>query len=535
MQISSLRLRAVRSLVAAAMFAGATITAQAAGTVGTGTAASCTEAALMTALTGGGNVTFNCGGAATIVLTSTKNLTVDTNINGGGQITLDGNAVVRHFFATANLTLAGLTLFNGKSAGQGGAMLVNGPVNIVLTNVALNANSSGSDGGAVATQGGTLTLTDVIANGNQASLTGGAIFAGGTSALSVTRLSASNNQAHSGGGAISVYGSSLSIDASAFDGNSATGFGTSGGAVFLNPVAAATFGIVNTTFYNNQASNGGTGGAVSITSAASGTINNSTLANNSSQGTIEVSQNGTLHLRNTIVSNTISNQNCYFSGSGALIDDGNNIQFGGTISKSCDASITQVDPKLGPFANNGGFTNTMALLASSPAIDAGNDAACAATDQRGIARPIGAHCDIGAYEAPTAGTPPAITNGPAPNGTVGAPYSFTYTTTGSTPITFSLSGALPPGLGLTAAGTIIGTPTTPGTFSGSVIVTNGALPNATQNFSITIVAAPIAAAAAPAPALDTWAFLALMTLIAVMARFAMPTDSRHRTMSDQEG
>src|SRR5205814_2005 len=61
---------------------------------------------------------------------------------------------------------------------------------------------------------------------------------------------------------------------------------------------------------------------------------------------------------------------------------------------------------LGPLADNGGPTLTHALLLGSAAIDAGDDAVCAAdpvsgVDQRGVIRPQGAHCDIGAYERPT--------------------------------------------------------------------------------------------------------------------------------------
>jgi hypothetical protein len=69
---------------------------------------------------------------------------------------------------------------------------------------------------------------------------------------------------------------------------------------------------------------------------------------------------------------------------------------------SCSAELSG-DPNLGPLADNGGATQTMELLAGSPAIDAGNDGLCAAApvnnlDQRGIARPQGPHCDIGAFE-----------------------------------------------------------------------------------------------------------------------------------------
>jgi hypothetical protein len=56
------------------------------------------------------------------------------------------------------------------------------------------------------------------------------------------------------------------------------------------------------------------------------------------------------------------------------------------------------DPMLGPLSDNGGPTQTMALLPGSPAIDAGTS--CTATDQRGVTRPQGAACEIGAYEVP---------------------------------------------------------------------------------------------------------------------------------------
>src|SRR5690606_14239472 len=60
--------------------------------------------------------------------------------------------------------------------------------------------------------------------------------------------------------------------------------------------------------------------------------------------------------------------------------------------------LTHADPVLGPPSFNGGNLATQPLLQGSAAIDAGNDATCAAVDARGVARPIGAACDIGAYE-----------------------------------------------------------------------------------------------------------------------------------------
>src|SRR5262249_35448785 len=70
---------------------------------------------------------------------------------------------------------------------------------------------------------------------------------------------------------------------------------------------------------------------------------------------------------------------------------------------TCGGTLNSVDPNLGALADNGGPTQTLALLANSPAIDAGADTICANSpvsglDQRGTTRPNGGHCDVGAYE-----------------------------------------------------------------------------------------------------------------------------------------
>ena len=82
---------------------------------------------------------------------------------------------------------------------------------------------------------------------------------------------------------------------------------------------------------------------------------------------------------------------------------------------------------------------------------------------------------------------PSILNGPPPGGTVGTVYAFSYTSSGSPPPTFAVaSGSLPAGLALSSAGVVSGTPTSAGTFKGSVAATNGVIPDFTQAFSITI-------------------------------------------------
>ena len=103
-------------------------------------------------------------------------------------------------------------------------------------------------------------------------------------------------------------------------------------------------------------------------------------------------QGGELQVGNSILSGE-GFDNC----DGSVVDLGNNLSW--PIENDCPG--TQDDPRLDTLADNGGPTETMALLAGSPAIDAGDIESCAVTDQRGVSRPQGETCDIGAFEAHT--------------------------------------------------------------------------------------------------------------------------------------
>jgi hypothetical protein len=87
------------------------------------------------------------------------------------------------------------------------------------------------------------------------------------------------------------------------------------------------------------------------------------------------------------------------------------------------------DPLLSPLQNNGGFTQTMALGADSPAIDAGNGTNCPSIDQRGVTRPQGSHCDMGAYEYQPPASTPTATFTPLPTSTATPTPTFTPTFT----------------------------------------------------------------------------------------------------------
>ena len=70
----------------------------------------------------------------------------------------------------------------------------------------------------------------------------------------------------------------------------------------------------------------------------------------------------------------------------------------GTNGDLVGTSTNPLNPELGPLANNGGPTFTVAILPSSPAVNGGGDVGCALTDQRGVTRPQIVNCDIGAFE-----------------------------------------------------------------------------------------------------------------------------------------
>ncbi|KAB2895153.1 MAG: hypothetical protein F9K35_16005, partial [Burkholderiaceae bacterium] len=394
--------------------------------VGTGTPGSCTEGALNTALQGGGTVTFDCGAAAhTITLTGAKTLTADTAIDGGGLITLDGGGVVQLFRlsgAANNYMLRGLVLSHGKATNDsGGAVYVDGATLLLndvtlLNNTAVTSVAWGGVGGAVYARGGAqVTLSRVTASGNSAA-SGGVVLADGAgTTLLLSEFVAESNHAVNVGGAVTHRGSALSIQRSLFMANSVLDSEGPGGAVQVAPPTGTTsLTIANSTFQGNTSSHGSALSAAQLSPGS--TIANSTFANNTGASTIIAWTGAALTLKNTIVSNSVNGPNCVTDG-GTITNGGNNLQFGGiTPLDSCGATIPQANPRLSPLAHNGGFSQTMALQAGSPAIDTGNG--CAASDQRGVARPIGPACDIGAFEAPLA-LPPGggVASVPALGGT----------------------------------------------------------------------------------------------------------------------
>ncbi len=198
-----------------------------------------------------------------------------------------------------------------------------------------------------------------IQNGNGTD--GGAILS--HDATTIANVTFSNNTASNSGGAIKNAGTILIISNSTFTSNTAD----IGGAIIAQSGMTT---IINSTFSGNTATSNGAG------------IYNDT-------GSI-------LHYSNTIIANSTSGSDC--TNAGTLGANVNNLVKDG----SCFASLSG-DPNLDALADNGGSTQTFALLTGSTAINAGNDAICAASpiygiDQRGVTRPNSSHCDIGSYE-----------------------------------------------------------------------------------------------------------------------------------------
>jgi hypothetical protein len=252
---------------------------------------------------------------------------------------------------------------------------------------------------------GTTTISGVTirrGNGvaNFANGFGGGIFVQSGTTLQLTNSAVSGNSAEGGGG-IATSGTVFLFGSTVSGNTAATGRLTRGGGISASSTGA--LGLANSTVSGNTAKDTGVvdnseGGG--IYSAGQLALIASTIANNSAAdgGGIHVvaPQAGTFSLSNSIVSATAGGA-CAGSGLGALTATFNLANDGSCQFK--DPSNRQdVSLQLGPLANNGGQTNTHALLPASPAINFAGS--CTATDQRDVVRPqpAGGRCDSGAYE-----------------------------------------------------------------------------------------------------------------------------------------
>ncbi|MFO0690034.1 MAG: choice-of-anchor Q domain-containing protein [Myxococcota bacterium] len=411
--------------------------ARAAGVVGTGSPASCTDAALASALVGGGLVTFNCGPGNVVIPVNTHVIATGeaTIVDGANGITLDGEDSRQHFYVLngASLHLRRIVLQHGRST-AGGAILNQGSLLVESARLISNVAEAFGSGGAIYNDSASqLTVQDSTFRSNVAQAGGGAIQNLGH--VDVTTSLFELNSAGLDGGAIQNNGGDARIDRSTLSVNAAT----NGAGIELN---GGTFRVRRSTLIGNGAF--GQGGGIRNVSGTL-TVENATFVGNEANtgGGIYTEDavsllNSTLHLNKAfaggalwrLTPSPVTAQNTIFSfslepgsvaaqlncdGGQPLVSTGNNLSTDNSCNLNLASDQPATDPLLGPIANNGGPTQTHLPLAGSPAIDRGSNVGCPTTDQRGAVRPLsgglGVTCDIGAVEVPEPATGVALAGG----------------------------------------------------------------------------------------------------------------------------
>ena len=307
------------------------------------------------------------------------------------------------------VTVSNITISDGNvtASGGGGIRIWSDdtePSTLELTNVNVINNQSEYYGGGIQISSGIVTISNSnISNNNLV----GIVNSYGT--LTITNSTISNNIGHRGGG---IKNNGTANVANSLISNNSAGLG--GGIV--NDYGALT--ITNSTISGNEAYDVPTlatwGGG--IANWGSLVLINSTITENTAEEEGDgIFNRGTVMLSNTIIANNSPHGDCYDEYEN-LTSTGYNLDSDGTCILTQSTDLPSTDPLLGPLANNGGQTETHALLEGSPAIDTGAvnctgaDGNPLQTDQRGRPRPVDGNddgivaCDIGAFEVQPAVT-----------------------------------------------------------------------------------------------------------------------------------
>jgi hypothetical protein len=230
-----------------------------------------------------------------------------------------------------------------------------------------DGNRSYLPGGAIRNDG-TLEVTDAALVSNETKSAGGAIASTGT--LTLDRVTIADNQSSDYGSAVSVVRTGGPNPGIATVANSSIGGNHAKGGAALSVEGGGTFTLLSSTVSGNSRSSlGGVGGLWADDAPSTFVMANSIVAGNTPV-------------------------DCVTGTGAAFVSHGGNV----TGDEDCEAGPPG-DPKLGPLQDNGGPTDTFALEAGSAAIDAATGPGCPLIDQRGVARPLAAACDAGAFEA----------------------------------------------------------------------------------------------------------------------------------------
>lgn len=318
-----------------------------------------------------------------------------------------------------SLTMSGGTISDNSARDAGGGIFNLDSGTATLNNVTVSDNTVERRGGGIATLG-SLTLTDSTVSGNTANRQGAGIFSGGgtltlttstirdnvldapgsfgggiynTGALTMDQSTIRDNTARKGGGGLfhSSDASTATLTKSTISGNTLALQGMGGGGIYNR----GPMSLTNVTITGNQAP-AGYGAAIRNNAGATLQVVNSTIFNN--VGINMIHNLGSATFKNTIVGGGTGTTT-----KSVVTSQGYNLESASSCGFTEPTDLVNTDPLLGPLQLNApGNTETHALLVGSPAVDAGTCAGAPATDQRGVARPKGATCDIGAFEDPVA-------------------------------------------------------------------------------------------------------------------------------------
>jgi hypothetical protein len=379
--------------------------------------------------------------------TGDLNITASTTISGSGvsgtvieagTTAVNGIDRVLSMNGAAAVHISDLTIRFGHTTAGGGGIWDTSTGILSINRSTITGNHALYGGGIDQEAGGGVRITSSSISDNTSPHFGAGIAQDGEGAVTISDSTIEGNTAGwEGGGIAEELAVPVTITRSTIDGNTASyggGIVEEGG----DPSGAPSNTLVNDTITANHAVGGGgtlidVGGGGIDASGGGGTfvVRNSTISDNTS--TVTANGNtpgGNIHddidpidLTNTIVAggspNNCAGGSIFFTGAhGHGIAKGHNLVSDSSCGPSAGGTLVGVDPKLAPLVDAGGLTYTQPLLLGSKALNAGSDVPCPTTDQRGVHRPQGPHCDIGAYEAP-AGLQPTITSLVPNSGTPG--------------------------------------------------------------------------------------------------------------------
>jgi hypothetical protein len=328
----------------------------------TNAAAGSLRAAVLAANANAGldQIVFDAGVTGTISLANTISITDDVTITGPGArvVTVSGANADRIFDVTAPVTISGLRLSNAFTD-SGGAIRFNDPGLLSVSDCHFDQNTVTGNGGAIRLLQGSLSAQRCTFTTDQAAGNGGVVAygeGGGTPSVSIANCTFVNNFASSFGGAIR-QGSTTAYSAA----------------------------VTNCTFVVNNAGSGG--GAIAVQGGTMTLLNNIFTANGAggNPGGHVLDSGGTI---------TSLGHNLFGHLDGATFTPDSSDRFG-TVPAQLNTGVVIAFP-----SNNGGATDTVPLVATSIAIDAGGTTGAPPTDQRDFPR-VGCGPDIGAFETQT--------------------------------------------------------------------------------------------------------------------------------------